>query len=77
MRGIGPLLIWSVRRKSEGKQADHFAGRLLTSWLPQKHQITSKPYDDSHALSLIEADFSDGGLRRDSFICTGKLFAAN
>jgi hypothetical protein len=42
MRGIGPLLIWSVRRKSEGKQADHFAGRLLTSWLPQKHQITSK-----------------------------------
>jgi mRNA interferase MazF len=26
-------------------------------------QITSKPYDDSHALSLIEADFSDGDPR--------------
>lgn len=30
-----------------------------------------------HALSLIEADFSDGGLRRDSCIRIGKLFNAN
>ena len=40
-------------------------------------QITSKPYDDSHALSLIYADFSDGGVRRDNFIRIRKLFSAN
>jgi mRNA interferase MazF len=36
-------------------------------------QITSKPYDDPHALSLSEVDFSDGGLRRESFVRVGKL----
>ena len=40
-------------------------------------QITSKQYDDSHALSLIESDFLSGSLRRDSFIRIGKLFTAN
>ena len=40
-------------------------------------QITSKPYDDTHALSLSEVDFSDGGLRRESFVRVGKLFTAN
>jgi mRNA interferase MazF len=40
-------------------------------------QITSKQYDDSHALSLNESDFLSGSLRRDSFIRIGKLFTAN
>jgi mRNA interferase MazF len=40
-------------------------------------QITSKQYDDSHALSLTESDFLSGSLRRDSFIRIGKLFTAN
>ena len=40
-------------------------------------QITSKQYDDSHALSLNESDFISGSLRRESFIRIGKLFTAN
>jgi mRNA interferase MazF len=40
-------------------------------------QITSKQYDDSHALSLNESDFLSGSLRQDSFIRIGKLFTAN
>jgi len=40
-------------------------------------QITSKQYDDSHALSLNESDFFSGSLKRDSFIRIGKLFTAN
>ena len=40
-------------------------------------QITSKPYDDPHALSLTEVDFSEGGLRRESFVRVGKLFTAS
>jgi mRNA interferase MazF len=40
-------------------------------------QITSKQYDDPHALSLNESDFLSGSLRRDSFIRIGKLFTAN
>jgi mRNA interferase MazF len=40
-------------------------------------QITSKQYDDSHALSLNESDFLSGSLKRDSFIRIGKLFTAN
>lgn len=40
-------------------------------------QITSKKYDDSHALSLKEADFLSGSIRRDSFIRAAKLFTAN
>ncbi len=41
------------------------------------YQITSKQYDDSHALSLNESDFISGSLRRESFIRVGKLFTAN
>ena len=40
-------------------------------------QITSKQYDDPHALLLNESDFLSGSLRRDSFIRIGKLFTAN
>ena len=40
-------------------------------------QITSKPYDDPHALSLSEVNFSEGGLRRESFVRVGKLFTAS
>lgn len=40
-------------------------------------QITSKKYDDPHALLLNESDFLSGSLRRDSFIRIGKLFTAN
>jgi mRNA interferase MazF len=40
-------------------------------------QITSKQYDDAHALSLKESDFLSGGLQRVSFIRVGKLFTAN
>ena len=40
-------------------------------------QITSKQYDDSHALSLNDSDFISGSLRRDSFIRNGMLLSAN
>jgi len=40
-------------------------------------QITSKSYDDLHALSLKESDFLSGGIKRDSFIRSAKLFTAN
>jgi len=40
-------------------------------------QITSKQYDDLHALSLIESDFLSVGLKRESFIRGAKLFTAN
>ena len=40
-------------------------------------QITSKQYDDSHALSLNESDFLSGSLRQNSFIRIGQLFTAN
>ena len=41
------------------------------------YQMTSKQYDDSHALSLNESHFLSGSLRRESFIRFGKLFTAN
>jgi mRNA interferase MazF len=40
-------------------------------------RITSRPQDDSHALSLSEVHFSGGWLRRENFIRVGKLFTAN
>jgi mRNA interferase MazF len=40
-------------------------------------QITSKPYDDLHALPLNESDFLSGGIKRDSFIRGAKLFTAS
>ncbi len=40
-------------------------------------QITSKQYDDPHALPLKESDFLTGGIRIDSFIRASKLFTAN
>lgn len=40
-------------------------------------QITSKPYDDLHALPLNEADFLSGGIKRDSFIRGAKLFTGS
>ena len=40
-------------------------------------QITSKHYDDLHALSLKEGDFLSCGIRVESFIRASKLFTAN
>lgn len=40
-------------------------------------QITSKPYDYQHALSLTQSDFLSGGIRVESFIRSSKLFTAN
>lgn len=40
-------------------------------------QITSKQYDDLHALPLNESDFLSGGIKRDSFIRVAKLFTGN
>ena len=40
-------------------------------------QITSNPYTDALAISLTDADFVEGGLRRVSFVRPGKLFTAN
>jgi mRNA interferase MazF len=40
-------------------------------------QITSRSYVDRLAIPLFESDFSEGGLKRESFVCIGKLFAAN
>jgi mRNA interferase MazF len=40
-------------------------------------QITSRSYADRLAIPLLESDFSEGGLRRESFVRIGKLFTAN
>ena len=40
-------------------------------------QITSKQYGDLHALSLNESDFVSGGINRDSFIRSAKLFTGS
>jgi mRNA interferase MazF len=40
-------------------------------------QITSKPYDDLHALPLNVADLLSGGIKRDSFIRGTKLFTGS
>jgi mRNA interferase MazF len=40
-------------------------------------QITSKPYGDSRAIPLTEADFSDGSLHVASFVRPAKLFTAS
>jgi len=40
-------------------------------------QITSKPYGDVRAITMTEADFEQGSLRRVSYVRPGKLFTAN
>jgi len=40
-------------------------------------QITSKSYADRLAIPLSDSDFAEAGLRRESFVCIGKLFTAN
>lgn len=40
-------------------------------------QITSNPYGDSHALTLSDEGFDEGGLDRVSYLRPGKLFTAN
>ena len=40
-------------------------------------QITSNPYADTCAVTIAEADFRDGNLRRVSFARPGKLFTAH
>jgi mRNA interferase MazF len=40
-------------------------------------QITSRSYADRLAIPLLESDFAEGGLKRESFVRIGKLFTAN
>lgn len=40
-------------------------------------QITSNAYGDSRAITLAQADFASGSLRRASFARPGKLFTAH
>jgi mRNA interferase MazF len=40
-------------------------------------QITSKQYDDLHALPFHESDFLYGGIKRNSFIRGAKLFTGS
>lgn len=40
-------------------------------------QITSRSYADRLAIPLLEGDFAEGGLKRESFVRIGKLFTAN
>ncbi len=40
-------------------------------------QVTSNPYGDPLALGIDDADFREGGLRRESFVRPGKLFTAS
>ena len=40
-------------------------------------QVTSKRYADPSAVELASADFSSGGLRRDSYARPGKIFTAS
>lgn len=44
-------------------------------WIPC--QVTSKPYGDSRAIGLVDADFAMGSLRVTSYARPGKLFTAN
>ncbi len=40
-------------------------------------QITSNPYADPRAITLADAAFASGGLRRPSYVRPGKLFTAH
>jgi mRNA interferase MazF len=40
-------------------------------------QITSRSYADRLAIPLLDSDFAEGGLKRESFLRIGKLFTAN
>jgi mRNA interferase MazF len=66
---------YSDLSKSKRRPALVLAGVGLGDFL--LCQVTSKQYDDAHALSLKESDFLSGGLQRVSFIRVGKLFTAN
>ena len=40
-------------------------------------QITSQPFADAHAVTLLDRDFAEGGLRLTSYARPAKLFTAN
>lgn len=40
-------------------------------------QVTSKPYSDARAITLVDASFVTGSLRVTSYARPGKLFTAN
>lgn len=40
-------------------------------------QITSNAYGDQRAITLLDKNFSEGGLRLESYIRPGKLFTAH
>jgi len=40
-------------------------------------QITSNPFNDSRALTLVEADFASGRLDHTSYVRPGKVFTAH
>jgi len=40
-------------------------------------QVTSKPYGDARAISIVDASFSQGALPLTSYARPGKLFTAN
>lgn len=40
-------------------------------------QITSNPYADTHAITLSESEFTEGGLQRVSYLRPGKLFTCH
>jgi len=40
-------------------------------------QITSNPYADVHAITLVESEFVEGGLKRVSYLRPGKLFTCH
>lgn len=40
-------------------------------------QITSQPFADARAVTLVDGDFAEGGLRLTSYARPGKLFTAN
>jgi mRNA interferase MazF len=47
----------------------------LDDWL--LCQITSQPFADARAVTLLDGDFSEGGLRLTSYARPAKLFTAN
>ena len=40
-------------------------------------QITSNPYADSRAITLMDSEFAEGGLQRISYLRPGKLFTCH
>jgi mRNA interferase MazF len=65
---------------SDLSKSKHRPALVLTSFRKGDFllcQITSKQYDDLHALSIKEGDFLSGGLSVGSFISASKLFTTN